>query len=76
MYNLINVLEYIRDSDQIIIDDKILVQFNNLFFNAGKIINLQLLIIGAFAVIGIFGYILRKFIEKFIENLTIQKGDK
>lgn len=76
LYNLINVLEYIRDSNQIIIDDKILAQFNSLFFYAEKIINLQLLIIGTFAIIGIFGYILKKFIEKFIENLTIQKGDK
>lgn len=73
LYNLIDVLEDIRNSDQIIINDKVLNQFNDLFFYARKIINLQLIVVGTLAVISIFGYILKKFIEKFIDNLTIQK---
>lgn len=74
--NLLNVMENIRDSENLTINKDILNQFNQLFFHAEKIIDLQLLVFGSIAVISILGFAFKKLLEKFIENLTIQKGDK
>jgi hypothetical protein len=73
--NLNDILEDIRDSKSIIINENMLSQFNSLFFHARKMINLQLIISGSIAVITALGFFLKKLIvDKLLDYLSNKKS--
>jgi hypothetical protein len=70
-----DILEDIRDSKSIIINENMLSQFNSLFFHARKMINLQLIISGSIAVITALGFFLKKLIvDKLLDYLSNKKS--
>jgi|GEM_PF-6451473 len=68
--NLNNILEDIRNSKNITVNEGVLNQFNLLFFHANKIIDLQTIIFSSVGVATLLGFFLKKLVDRLLEYLS------
>ncbi|MDP3057270.1 MAG: hypothetical protein Q8N37_01970 [bacterium] len=71
--NLITIFEYIKNDKVLNIDSKLMDSFNQLFYETKITVNFIAYILGGITTVGILGILLKKLLEKFIENLSIKK---
>lgn len=67
--NLLNILEYIRESKKMEINSELLSSFNQLFFHIESINNFFASVLGTLGILGFFTFIFIKVSEKFVDSV-------